>query len=154
MKLFFYFLIIFLIFNLFVSVYAQNTQEQEILEIPPIPMYVKGDVYITEKPAPTGTKIVAKIENEIKATFIISEKGKFALPIPSKGKDSGKNIIFYVNDIPTNSTLVWRSGDIIDNATLYVTKKTNNYLWIILSIFVGIIVVLIIIYFLTKRKKG
>lgn len=129
-----------------VSVYAQ-----EIPEIPPIPMFVKGDVYINEKPAPIGTVIEAKIGGKVKANFTVGEKGKFAFPISAEGKDSGKDIVFYADDIPANSTLVLRSGDIIDDASIYITKETKTNKWLGFAL---VIILLIIIYFLIKRKKA
>jgi len=135
---------------LIASVFAQES----IPNIPQIPMFVQGTIYINNKLAPKGTLVDAKIDDEIKASFIIGEQGKFELPLSGDSKDSGKQITVYVNQALTNTTITWRSGDIIDNLTIYTTQKRslNNVLWLVAIIFL-LLLLFIIVYFLLRKKR-
>lgn len=163
MKLFFYFLIIFLFFsltiNIIISVYAQveDKAEEQLSsppEIPSIPMFVKGIVYINDKPAPSG-EIQAKINDELKAKTTISN-GEFAFPVAGQSKDYNQPIEFYVNNQLVNTTLPWQSGEIKEGVTFYLTKEEPLSLFKIIGIIALILmllIIIIIIYLIIKKKK-
>lgn len=152
MKPFFLFLI-FLICNVvIISVYAQAEEQlPSPPEIPSIPMFVKGMVYINDKPTQSG-EIQAKIDGEIKATTTIGN-GEFAFPVAGQSKDYNQPIEFYVDNLLVNTTLPWQSGEIKEGVTFYLTKEEPLSLFKIIGIVALILVLLIIVYFIIKKKR-
>jgi len=115
-------------------------------ETPSLPTIIQGEVMINNKPAPAGTLVSAKINNEIIKEYTLTEPGNYALTISNE--EGSINI--YVNDVATNQTVNLESGKIID-ADLNVKIKTGiSKLFFIITPLLILLIVLIIV---VKRKK-
>ena len=86
--------------------------------MPPVfPMCLYGNATINEEPAPDGTTILAKIDNEVRGSAIVKD-GKYGEPaynrliVNGNEKDNGKIIQFYIKFILANETIQWHSGNV------------------------------------------
>ncbi|TYO96925.1 hypothetical protein [Desulfallas thermosapovorans] len=85
-----------LVTGLVINAQAQGTP-------PVLPALCYGEVYINGEPAPVGTEVIAKVDNDVVATILITERGWFGGPglktkLPVVGNDlSGKIVEFYVS---------------------------------------------------------
>ena len=82
-----------------------------------LPCAFYGNVTIDGAPAPVGTEIVAKIDDEIRGSITVTEPGKYGnvfdtLIVVGSASDEGKRITFYVNGIEAEQTAVWQSGGV------------------------------------------
>ena len=80
-------------------------------------MCLYGNATINEEPAPDGTTILAKIDNEVWGSTIVKD-GKYGEPaynrliVNGNEKDDGKIIQFYIKFILANETIQWHSGNV------------------------------------------
>jgi len=112
--------------------------------IPELPMIVNGEVYINDKPAKIGTEIKATLGEDVVSEFEVTERGKFNLLLQKL--DKSDEVEFFVNDIYTNQSVIYQSGD-FKQLTLKVEKSYLVYY------FSGVIILLIIGFVIWKRKK-
>jgi len=134
-----------------VGVFAQDVAP--IPEVPKIPMYIKGDLYVNDKPAKQGVEIQASIESQTKATYFVDTKGKFEFPVPGGSKDSGEDIEFYVDGVLVNETLPWASGEIKENIEFYIEKEGEVNMTFVYGILAVILIIIFVIVLLKLKKR-
>ena len=111
--------------------------------IPELPMIVNGEVYINDKPAKIGTDVTARVNGQEVVEFEVTEKGKFNLLLQKLNKND--KVDFYVDDIYTNQSVIYQSGD-FEQLTLKVEKSFLIY-------YLGGVVLLLIVGFLIWKQK-
>ena len=99
---------------------------------PPIlPALYYGTVRIDYIPAPVGTSIVAKIDNETRGTFVTTVSGLYGdhpanrLMVEGASDDNGKTVSFYIDGVLAEQTVAWASGDILE-LDLSINPNPNN----------------------------
>ena len=97
MKKLFLFLLILLIFS------------SPIYAIPSLPHILAGDVLINNKPAKLGTEITTVKDGKIIGKIEVTEEGKFKLLL--QNLNEGDTINLYVDNINTEQSIVYKSGD-------------------------------------------
>ena len=112
--------------------------------IPQLPMIVNGEVYINDKPAKTGTEIMAVLGEDEVNKVEITEKGKFTLLLQKLNKND--KLDFYVDDIYTNQSVIYQSGD-FKQLTLKVEKPYFIYY------FGGALIIFSLMGFLIWKQK-
>lgn len=121
------------------------------VEMPGLPTIIQGQVFINEKLAPAGTLVSAKIENITIKEYTLTEEGSYILTIASS-EGEGKQIFLYVDNVLTNQSFTFTSGNIVE-ANLNIEKtKSNLIYWIILIIL--ILVILLVVSLKRKKSKG
>ena len=111
--------------------------------IPELPMIVNGEVYINDKPAKIGTEIKAILGEDVVSEFEVTERGKFNLLLQKL--DKSDEVEFFVDDIYTNQSVIYQSGD-FQQLTLKVEKSFLIY-------YLGGVVLLLIGGFLIWKQK-
>ena len=111
--------------------------------IPELPMIVNGEVYINDKPAKIGTEIKAILGENVVSEFEVTERGKFNLLLQKL--DKSDEVEFFVDDIYTNQSVIYQSGD-FEQLTLKVEKSFLIY-------YLGGVVLLLIVGFLIWKQK-
>jgi len=96
---------IYLIILLFVSITTGQP--------PSIPLTVTGTVRINGEFAPVGTMVTAEMDGETE-DYELTEPGVYVLSVPGTSGDYGKEVNFYVDEIPMNQTAEWRSGGLVN----------------------------------------
>jgi len=130
--------------NLFlISLFILITGSILVTAIPELPMIVNGEVYINDKPAKIGTEIKAILGENVVSEFEVTEKGKFNLLLQKLNKND--KVDFYVDDIYTNQSVIYQSGD-FEQLTLKVEKSFLIY-------YLGGVVLLLIVGFLIWKQK-
>lgn len=84
----------------------------------PVPVSFYGTVTIDGEPAPVGTELVAKINEENRGSILVGENGTYGGPnafdeklvVDGTAKDDGQSITFLVNGKPADQTAVWTEG--------------------------------------------
>lgn len=95
-------------------------------QVPMLPCMVSGNVTINGNDAPIGTVVTAKIDGEIRDSDTLTEAGKFYLLIEGNSTDRGKTIEFIINDVRSESTLLWGSGAVYEIDLAVATGKTDS----------------------------
>ena len=111
--------------------------------IPALPEIISGEVYINNNPAKVGTVITANIDEKEVANSEVTDTGKFTLLL--QNLNEGDTINLYVDNINTEQSIVYKSGD-FQQLTLKVKKSRIWY-------YLGGLIVLIAILILWRLKK-
>ncbi|MBC8521646.1 MAG: hypothetical protein H8D26_06620 [Methanomicrobia archaeon] len=87
-------------------------------DLPTLPTEFCGFVEANGKPAPVGTEIVAKINDEVRGKILIKEEGKYGgagkfdekLRVQGDDEEIGGDITFWVNGLKTEQTSKYEPG--------------------------------------------
>ncbi|NOQ56288.1 MAG: tandem-95 repeat protein, partial [Nanohaloarchaea archaeon] len=95
--------------------------DSDWLSSPPmLPTLFYGAVHIDHLPAPVGTSIVAKIDDEVRGTFVTTVSGLYGdhpanrLIVNGASEDTGKTINFYIDGNLADETGTWQSGAVLE----------------------------------------
>jgi len=99
-------------------------------QMPMPPPIVMGNVTINGEDAPIGTVITAKVDEEVRETFVTEAVGKYSFSVNgSSEEDTGKNISLYVNDVRAGQAVEWKSalsGGIYTIDLAVATEKADS----------------------------
>ncbi|WP_152024092.1 hypothetical protein [Natronomonas moolapensis] len=107
---------------------------------PTVPASFYGEVLINGEPAPSGTTIEARIENDTRGTITVDPEGTYGGPAVGDQKltvggdvsDTGKEIAFYIDAEgfetgEANQTSTWEQGTITElNLTTTLVASSSN----------------------------
>lgn len=107
---------------------------------PTVPASFYGEVLINGEPAPSGTTIEARIENDTRGTITVDPEGTYGGPaagdqkltVDGDANDTGKEIAFYIDADgfetgEANQTSTWEQGSITElNLTTTLVASSSN----------------------------
>jgi len=107
---------------------------------PTVPASFYGEVLINGEPAPSGTTIEARIENDTRGTITVDPEGTYGGPaagdqkltVDGDASDTGKEISFYIDADgfetgEANQTSTWEQGTITElNLTTTLVESSSN----------------------------
>jgi len=116
---------------------AQSVQQTDQ---PTVPASFYGKVLINGEPAPSGTTIEARIENDTRGTITVDSESTYGGPaagdqkltIDGDANDTGKEIAFYIDADgfetgEANQTSTWEQGSITElNLTTTLVESSSN----------------------------
>jgi hypothetical protein len=105
-------------------------EAQERGQAPILPCTFYGNVTTYGKPAPVGTAILAKIDNNNRANITVMEEGRYGvaggfgekLVVIGTAEDENKIISFYVDGAEAEEKAIWHSGG-VNNLDLSVKES-------------------------------
>ena len=123
-------LCVILIISFFMVLSIVLVGAQERGQAPILPCTFYGSVTIDRKPAPVGTEIIAKMDDNNRANITVIEEGKYGvaggfgakLVVIGTAEDENKIISFYVDGAEAEEKAIWHSGG-VNNLDLSVRKS-------------------------------
>lgn len=113
-------------FEMFLLLFILLASIHTAFAIPAIPMSMDGTVYINGEIAPDGTVISAEMGGTVVDEYTITSAGQYMLTIPGDGDDAGKEVLFFVDGIETETTEEWESGKYVSTDIEITTSATGD----------------------------
>ena len=142
-------------------------EAQERGGVPILPCTFYGNVTLEGKPAPVGTEILAKMDDQTCGNITVMEAGKYGvaggfgekLVVSGTAEDENKIISFYVDGAEAEEKAIWHSGGV--NRLDLSVKKSNVFegdgkisIAVVSMILLVFFIALAIIYVGFRKRKG